>query len=77
MNFAAAFGVVLKEHRLGAKLSQVELAHRANMHHTTISLYERGLREPSLRSVFGLSVALEISPSVLVNELGDLCPTLN
>jgi len=64
-----AFGMVLKEHRKRAGLTQEELAFRANMHPTAISFYERGMRQPTLYSVFILSGVLGIKASVLVEEL--------
>ena len=76
MEFGIAFGQVLKTHRLQAGFSQEELAFRASMHSTTISLYERGERQPSLHSVFILSRALEILPATLVAEVQDLKPVI-
>jgi len=61
--------MVLKEHRKRAGLTQEELAFRANMHPTAISFYERGMRQPTLYSVFILSGVLGIKASVLVEEL--------
>lgn len=69
MNLGTAFGQVLKAHRLKAGFSQEELAFRADMHSTTISLYERGERQPSLYTVFILARALEIQPASLVAEI--------
>ena len=69
MELGDAFGMVLKEHRKRAGLTQEELAFRANMHPTAISFYERGMRQPTLYSVFILSGVLGIKASVLVEEL--------
>lgn len=76
MKFGKAFGQVLKAHRLDAGLSQEELAFRANMHSTTISLYERGERKPSLQTVFIIAGALGLRPESIVMELGKLKPDL-
>lgn len=76
MEFGQAFGQVLKAHRTGAGLSQEELAFRANMHSTTISLYERGGRKPSLHTVFIIAGALKLRPDALVAELAELNPDL-
>ncbi|MBC2592759.1 helix-turn-helix transcriptional regulator [Ruficoccus amylovorans] len=71
-----AFGAVLKEHRKTAGLSQEELAFRAGMHSTAISLYERGLRQPTLHTVFTLAQVLELRPSALVADMEGLKPAL-
>jgi transcriptional regulator with XRE-family HTH domain len=71
MNLAHAFGTVLKRHRKKAGLSQEELAHRASMHSTAISLYERGLRQPNLHTVFVIADKLGISSAELVKEVED------
>ncbi len=71
-----AFGQVLKKHRMEAGFSQEELAFRADMHSTTISLYERGERQPTLHTVFILSHALEILPATLVAEVQGLKPVI-
>lgn len=71
-----AFGQVLKTQRLQAGFSQEELAFRAGMHTTTISLYERGERQPTLHTVFILSRALEILPATLVAKEQSLKPVI-
>lgn len=76
MEFADAFGQVLKKHRKQMRLSQEEIAHRAGMHHTAISLYERGLRQPTLFTVFTLSKVLQVSACSLVAEVEALNPML-
>ena len=55
---AAAFGSVLRRERERAALSQGALAERAGLHATTVSMLERGLRQPSLGVTYRLSVAL-------------------
>jgi len=77
MDFGEAFGRVLKAHRTGAGLSQEELAHRAGMHSTTISLYERGERRPSLQTIFIIAGSLNLRPEELVAEVGKLNPKLD
>lgn len=72
-----AFGQVLKAYRTDAGLSQEELAHRANMHSTTISLYERGERKPGLQTVFIIAKALGIRPEAMVADVGELKPDLS
>lgn len=69
VELSIAFGQVLKAHRKNAGYSQEELAHRAGMHSTAISLYERGRRQPTLYTVFNISHVLGIQPSSLVAEL--------
>ena len=65
-----AFGKVLRDARLKAGLSQEELAHRANLHASAISFLERGLRKPTLYSVFAIAKVLGVPASELV-EAGE------
>lgn len=66
MRIEAAFGAVLAEQRKRANLSQEALANECGLDRTYISLLERGLRQPSLKSVFSISVVLDVSPSTLI-----------
>jgi transcriptional regulator with XRE-family HTH domain len=63
---ALAFGAVLKTVRNEALLSQEDVAERAGLDRTTPSLYERGLRQPTIASLIALGHALGHDPSVLV-----------
>lgn len=65
------FGTVLRELRENKKLSQEKLAEFCNLDRTYISLLERGLRQPTLTTLFKLSDALNIKPSELV-EMVDI-----
>jgi DNA-binding XRE family transcriptional regulator len=63
---ARTFGKNLREARRTASLSQEELAERADVDRSAISVYERGRREPNLRTIVKLAHALEISTETLV-----------
>lgn len=65
------FGTVLRELRENKKLSQEKLAEFCDLDRTYISLLERGLRQPTLTTLFKLSDALNIKPSELV-EMVDI-----
>jgi transcriptional regulator with XRE-family HTH domain len=65
---AAAFGSVLRECRQKAGLSQEALAGIAGFDRTFVSLLERGLRQPTLETLFGLAQALNVSPSTMVSR---------
>lgn len=66
---ATAFGEILRKHRRALKLSQEELAIQTGLDRTFISLMERGLRKPSLVTVFVLAKRFGVLPSLLVREL--------
>jgi transcriptional regulator with XRE-family HTH domain len=51
------FGTVLRELRENKKLSQEKLAEFCDLDRTYISLLERGLRQPTLTTLFKLSDA--------------------
>lgn len=52
------FGKILSDYRKEAGLSQEKLAELADYDRTYISLMERGLRQPTLTTIFKLSKAL-------------------
>jgi transcriptional regulator with XRE-family HTH domain len=65
---AAAFGRVLRDIREKSGLSQETLAGIADIDRTYVSLLERGLRQPTLDTLFRLSQALDISPATMVSR---------
>jgi transcriptional regulator with XRE-family HTH domain len=65
------FGRVLKQIRQERGLSQEELGFRSGYHRTYISLLERGLKSPSLRTIFQLADALEVKPSEMILSVQD------
>lgn len=65
---AAAFGRTVRRRRREQGISQEELADRAGLHRTFISMIERGVRNPSLDVVYKLADALETTAAALVGE---------
>ena len=63
------FAKVLKELRHERGLSQEELAERCGLHDRYISFMERGLRQPTISTIFKLAEALNISPSALIEKV--------
>ena len=63
------FGQILQQARIKRGLSQEDLGFESGYHRTYISMLERGLRNPSLKTVFQLAKVLEVSPSKLVQDL--------
>ncbi|MGH2680369.1 MAG: helix-turn-helix domain-containing protein [Actinomycetota bacterium] len=61
-----AFGQVVRDRRLRAKLSQEALAERAELTRNYVSDLERGLKSPTLASVEALANALGSQPSLLI-----------
>ncbi len=66
------FGNVLREYRIKVNLSQEKLAELAELDRTYISLLERGLRQPTITTIFYLSKALNIKPHQLIEEVEKL-----
>jgi transcriptional regulator with XRE-family HTH domain len=60
------FGTVLRELREKNNLSQEKLAEFCDLDRTYISLLERGLRQPTVTTLFRLAKALKIKPSDLI-----------
>ncbi len=71
MTGTVAFGERLRELRAERGVSQDQLAHRTGIHATAIGRFERGVREPRLRSILRLADGLGIKPGRLVDDLGE------
>lgn len=69
MEIAEAFGTVLRRYRERSGLTQEELALNCGLDRTFISLLERGLRQPSLATVFNIADQLKITAAELVREV--------
>jgi transcriptional regulator with XRE-family HTH domain len=63
---AARFGVNLRWARERAGISQEALANEARVDRAAISVFERGKRNPNLRTLLRLARALELPPGVLL-----------
>ncbi len=60
-----AFGAAVRIRREELGLSQEALGYKAKVHRTYVSDIERGARNPTVRVIWKLAVALETQPSVL------------
>ena len=72
MTLAKAFGQVLRETRKERGLSQESLALTCGLDRTFISLLERGLRQPTLSSIFALADALGTTPSMMLKSIEEV-----
>ncbi len=63
---AGAFGRALRRQREKQRLSQEGLALSAGVDRTFVSQMERGIRQPTLTTLWKLASALELSPAALV-----------
>lgn len=63
------FGTNARRARLAAGLTQEQLAAKAGLDRTYISLVERGKRNPSLLNLLRLARAASIDPALLVKGL--------
>jgi transcriptional regulator with XRE-family HTH domain len=63
------FGLVLRERRQAAGLSQEELSERAGLHRTYVGLLERGLRMPSIYVARQVAQALGITTAELMTQV--------
>jgi len=73
-----AFSVVIRRLRQERHISQEKLALEAELHRTFVSQLERGLKKPSLKTVYKISKVLGISlPEMMVlilEEMENLTP---
>ena len=58
-----SFATVLRQLRIQKGLSQEQLGFKADLHRTYISQLERGLKSPSLKTLYKITSILEISLS--------------
>ena len=65
----SVFGQVLRTLREGKNLSQEKLAEYCDLDRTYISMLERGLRQPTISTIFKIADALDILPSELVKKV--------
>lgn len=69
MDVKKAFGIVLKKERERIGITQIDLAGHCDLDKETISLYERGLRQPTLKTLLKLADALDVEAEYLVTEV--------
>ncbi len=67
-HIALAFGQVLRDARTEAGVSQEALALSCEIDRTYISLLERGLRQPTLSTLFSISDQLGVTAETLVAD---------
>lgn len=67
-DIGAVFGEVLKHFRSVRGISQEELALLSGLDRTFVSRLERGIRQPTLATLIGIGLALEVSAAELVKE---------
>jgi transcriptional regulator with XRE-family HTH domain len=72
MKLEEAFGKVLKETRAKHNVSQEKLALTGGLDRTFISLLERGLRQPSLTTIFQIASALNEQPDLMVKRVKEI-----
>ena len=63
-----AFGWTLTDLRIEKRISQEELAHSLGYHLSYIGQLERGLKSPTLRTLFNIAQMFEISLSALLRR---------
>ena len=59
------FGLAVRERRGALDISQEELAARCRLHRTYVAGVERGIRNPSLKSIARIAEGLGVSVSAL------------
>jgi predicted transcriptional regulator len=66
---ARTFGHTLRETRRSVSVSQDDLARLSGVDSSAISNYERGQREPNLRTIVKLAPTLDVAPAALLGDL--------
>lgn len=60
------FGEVLRELRVKNNITQEKLAEYCDLDRAYISLLERGLRQPTITTIFKIAKALNVTPANLI-----------
>ncbi|MBC1181876.1 helix-turn-helix transcriptional regulator [Brevundimonas sp. WCHBH090558] len=68
MDIVVRLGKRVRELRIAAGFSQEELAFRADMKRSYVSDLERGTRNPSVRALERLAIALGVAASALLED---------
>ncbi|MBT1706306.1 helix-turn-helix domain-containing protein [Chryseosolibacter indicus] len=63
------FGEILRNLREKNGITQEALAADCDLDRTYISLLERGLRQPTIGTLFKIAEALKVPPSKIIKEL--------
>ena len=71
---SVAFGKVLRQQREACGISQEALALNAEVDRTFVSQMERGIRQPTLTTLYKLALALDMRPSTLVARMEKQLP---
>jgi transcriptional regulator with XRE-family HTH domain len=66
-----SFGEVLRDLRVAAGMSQETLAYESDLDRSFISMLERGLKSPSISTLFRLAKPLGTKPSIMLKQLED------
>lgn len=66
-----AFAAALREARKSRGLSQEQLGFESGYHRTYVGMLERGLMNPTLRTILSLSAALKTPAGELVQRVED------
>jgi len=65
-----AFGKVLREYRNKSGMTQESLGDESEYHSTYISQLERGIRQPSISTLFILAKELGVKPEEMIKAVG-------
>jgi transcriptional regulator with XRE-family HTH domain len=71
-NFNKSLGLALRNIRQTLNLSQEELGDRCGLDRTYVSGIERGLRNPTVQTLWALAAGLNIQPSELLKIAEDI-----
>ena len=69
-------GIVVRNYRISAKLSQEQLSFKADLHRTYIGGIERGERNVSFVNIIALCKALDVKPSDFFQNFDDADHTI-
>lgn len=69
MNLSEAFGATIRRLREEKGISQETLAEASDLDRTFISMLERGVKQPTLRTLWAIAEALEVAPHAIIKKV--------
>jgi len=72
LDYNKVIGANIKRVRIEKRMSQCDLGAACNMEDSAISRIEAGRTNPTIKTIYEISIALKVDINELLNEHGDI-----
>lgn len=72
MKIDEAFGIIIKNLRKSKRISQNKLAIKCELDRSYIFMLEKGIKSPTINTVFKIAASLEVKPALLIEQTEEL-----